>query len=374
MGPRLAHLTGEPKTEDKNASPRLPRSKDPALFATDSLVGLVADIGGTNARFALAGLDEAGKIVTDFRQDMADADYPGLEACVSAYLSRLGAAPRPTLAAFGVASPIAGDVVQLTNRDWSFSIQAFKAKFDWSRFEVVNDFVAIGHALGGLERRHWRPLTGPAWPDELPAAVSLVGPGTGFGVGQVLRGAGGTIVVPTEGGHASFAPLDELDIQILRAMLGRFPRVSNERILSGPGLEHLYQAMAEARGAPADPPAAPQILEAAIAGRDPVARDTVQRFCLILGGAMGDVALVQGAEAVAIGGGIAPRMIEFLDTTLVRARFEAKGRAQPVLAKVPVALITHPEPGLLGAARLLFADQAKSRQAATPEPGQGVAP
>jgi glucokinase len=286
---------------------------------------------------------------------MANADFPGLEACVSAYLARLGAAPRPTLAAFGVASPIGGDKVRLTNRDWSFSIQGFKAEFGWSRFEVVNDFVAIGHSLAGLEPKHWRPLAGPAWPAELPAAISLVGPGTGFGVGQVLHGESGTIVVPTEGGHASFAPLDELDLQILRAMLGRFPRVSNERILSGPGLEHLYRAMAEARGAPAEPPSAPEITDAAISGRDLVARDTVQRFCLILGSAMGDVALIQGAQAVAIGGGIAPRMIEFLDTALVRARFEAKGRAQGVLAKVPVALITHPEPGLLGAARLLFA-------------------
>jgi glucokinase len=245
--------------------------------------------------------------------------------------------------------------VRLTNRDWSFSIQAFKAKFGWDRFEVVNDFVAIGHSLAGLEAKHWRPLIGPAWPAEMPAAVSLVGPGTGFGVGQVLHGDGATIVVPTEGGHASFAPLDELDLQILRAMLGRFPRVSNERILSGPGLEHLYRAMAEARGAPAEPPSAREITESSIAGRDLVARDTVHRFCLILGSAMGDVALIQGAQAVAIGGGIAPRMIEFLDTALVRARFEAKGRAQGVLAKVPVALITHPEPGLLGAARLLFA-------------------
>ena len=163
----------------------------------------MADIGGTNARFALAGLDEAGGIVTAFRQDMANADFPGLEACVSAYLSRLGAAPRPTLAAFGVASPISGDIVRRTKRDWSFSKREFNAKLAWSRFEVVNDFVAIGHALPGLERRHWRALTGPAWPEELPAAVSLVGPGTGFGVGQVLRGEGATIVVPTEGGHAS---------------------------------------------------------------------------------------------------------------------------------------------------------------------------
>ena len=317
-------------------------------------MGLVADIGGTNSRFALAGLDGAGAIVTAFRQDMINADHAGVEACARAYLGSLGAAPQPSMAAFGVASAIAGDQVRLTNRDWSFSITGLKAEFGWTRFEVVNDFAALGHAIGGLSPRDWRPLTGPAWPQALPARVSLVGPGTGFGVGAVMRGASETLVVPTEGGHASFAPLDALEVEILKVMLGRFPRVSNERILSGPGLEHLYRALAEIRGTPADPPPAPEIIQAAVAGRDPIAKDTVQRFCLILGGAMGDVALVQGAQAVAIGGGIASRLIEFLDTSLVRARFEAKGRAQPVLAAVPIALIVHPEPALLGAARLLF--------------------
>lgn len=312
-------------------------------------------------------MDEAGAIVTAFRQDMRNAEHTGVEPCVRAYLDELGAAPRPTMAAFGVASHVSGDTVRLTNRDWSFSKQDLQTRFGWSRFEVVNDFVAIGHSLAGLQSQHWRPLPGPAWPERLPDHVSLVGPGTGFGVGSVIRGQTETLVTPTEGGHASFAPLDALEIEVLKVMLGHFPRVSNERILSGPGLENLYRALAEVNGAPADPPPAPAILEAAIAGRDLIARDTVQRFCLILGGAMGDIALVQGAEAVAIAGGIAPRMTEFLDTTLVRARFEAKGRGQPVLAAVPIALITHPEPGLLGAARLLLS------QAARPEGRPGSA-
>jgi glucokinase len=300
-------------------------------------------------------VDEAGSIVTAFRHDMLNADHAGIEACLRDYLDALGAAPRPTMAAFGVASHVTGDAVRLTNRDWVFSIKDLRSRFGWSRLEVVNDFVAIGHSLAGLGPEHWRPLTGPAWPGRLPGHVSLVGPGTGFGVGSVIHGQSEILVTPTEGGHASFAPLDALEIEILKAMLGRFPRVSNERILSGPGLENLYRAMAEIRGAPADPPSAPQIVEAADAGKDPIASDAVQRFCLILGSAMGDVALIQGAEAVAIAGGIVPHMIAFLDTAQVRARFEAKGRAQAVLAAVPIALITHPEPGLLGAARLLFA-------------------
>lgn len=325
------------------------------MFAPDSPVGLVADIGGTNTRLALAGINSSGAIVTAFRHDLRNADHAGVDACVQAYLEELGAAPRPTMAAFGVASHVTGDVVRLTNRDWSFSQRDLLRRFEWSRFAVVNDFVAIGHSLAGLAPADWRPLGGPHWPEALPAHVSLVGPGTGLGVGSVIHGLSEVLVTPSEGGHASFAPLDAFEIEILEVMLGRFPRVSNERILSGPGLENLYRAVAEVRGEPADPPPAPAILEAAIAGRDLIARETVQRFCLILGGVMGDIALVQGAEAVAIGGGIVPRLIEFLDTPLVRARFEAKGRAQQVLASTPIALIIHPEPGLLGAARLLFA-------------------
>lgn len=324
------------------------------MFAVDSPIGLVADIGGTNARFALAGLDDAGVIATAFRQDMRNADFAGMEACVRAYLDSLGAAPRPSMAAFGVASPIAGDEVRLTNRDWSFSVAHLQRRFGWTRFEVANDFVALGHSLPALRGADWRPLAGPPWPKTLPRVVSLVGPGTGFGVGAVIGGVSETHVIASEGGHASFAPVDALELEIMRVMLSRFPRVSNERILSGPGLEHLYAALAEIRGTARSAPTAPEILEAALAGRDPLAVETMERFCLMLGGAMGDVALVQGANAVAIGGGVAGRMLSFLDNALVRARFEAKGRAQPVLASIPVALIVHPEPGLLGAARLLF--------------------
>src|SRR5258708_39583576 len=126
------------------------------MFAAESAIALVVAIGGTNARFALAGRDDAGAILPAFRQDLRHADFAGLEAAVRAYLDDLGAAPTPSMAAFGVASPISGDKVRLTNRDWSFSISALKRSFGWSRFEVVNDFVAIGHAVPVLAA-HDRP-------------------------------------------------------------------------------------------------------------------------------------------------------------------------------------------------------------------------
>ncbi len=344
------------------------------MFAPRSPIALVGDVGGTNVRLALAGLDGEGAIVTAFRQDMRDDDHPGLEACIDAYLAALGAAPRPSRAAFGVASPVTGDAVKFTNRDWAFSIAGLRLRFGWERLAVVNDFAALGHALPALGPGDWRPLAGPAWPESLPPVVSLVGPGTGFGVGVLATQADARFVMAAEGGHASFAPVDALELEILRVMLTRFPRVSNERILSGPGLEHLYAALAEIRGRPANSPGAPEILAAALRGDDALARETVERFCLILGGAMGDIALVQGSGAVALAGGVAPRMLAFLDTAAVRARFEAKGRAEGLMAAIPIALITHPEPALLGAARLVL-DQAagRSRQQGVDQPGQAVA-
>ena len=324
-------------------------------FANDSPIGLVADIGGTNVRFALAGRSPTGELATDLRQDLRADDHPGLAACIAAYLDGLGPdAPRPTQAAFGVASPVTGDLIRLTNRDWSFSIQALRTAFGWSRLVVVNEFAIVGHAVPALRPGHWRPLTGPAWPDSLPNVVTLIGPGTGLGVGSVARSGDGFIVIPSEGGHASFAPLDALEIEILRVLLKRFPRVSNERLLSGPGLQNLYEAMGEIRGQPATLQGGPAITQAAKRGNDPLARDALERFGLILGGAMGDVALTQGGGAVAIAGGIAPRMLDFLDTAAVRARFEAKGRAHAFMAKIPIAMIAYREPALLGAARLLF--------------------
>jgi glucokinase len=340
------------------------------VFAKDSEIGLVGDIGGTNARFALAGLNGAGAVVTAFRQDLRNDDFSGLEACVSAYLSARKDAPSPTMGAFGVASPITGDQVRLTNRDWTFSIAGLKRAFGWRRFEVVNDFVALGHALAGLRASDWRALAGPPWPRVLPRVVSLVGPGTGFGVGTVLLNPGTPMVVASEGGHASLAAVDEVELEILRAMLARFPRVSNERILSGPGLENLYVALADIRGSVVPPLPAPEILDAV--DRDPLATETIDRFCLMLAGVMGDVALIHGAGAVAVGGGIAGRMIKHLDTAQMRARFEAKGRAQPLMATIPIALITHPDPGLLGAARMLFEERVSNPAPGPPQSRSGA--
>ncbi len=318
-------------------------------------IGLVADIGGTNARFAVARRDRAGALHLEHRRDLAAADHASLALSLTAYLEGLEPGLRPHQAAFGVASPVTGDQIQLTNHDWSFSIEGIKTAYQFARLDVINDFAAIGYAVGALRDQDWEALPGPDWPDPLNGVVSIVGPGTGLGVGAcILNADGREVILSSEGGHASFAPIDGIEIEILKVMLGKFPRVSNERILSGPGLGHLYEALSQVGGRAVISPGAPAILEAAIKGSDSLAVEAVERFCLILGSVMGDVALIQGASAVAIAGGMAPRMTQFLNTAAVRSRFEAKGRSRPLLGTLPIALIRHAQPGLMGAANLLL--------------------
>jgi len=318
-------------------------------------IGLVADIGGTNARFALARRDRSGAVHLDHRQDLAAENHASLALCLSAYLDSLEPGLRPRQAAFGVASPVTGDQIQLTNRDWSFSIVGLKNAFQFNRLDVVNDFSAIGHAVGALRDQDWEGMAGPDWPDQLKGVISIIGPGTGLGVGaRILNADGSEMILSSEGGHASFAPIDDIEIEILKVMLGKFQRVSNERILSGPGLCHLYEALSQVRGGAMTSPGAPAILEAASKGSDGLAVEAVERLCLILGSVMGDVALIHGASAVAIAGGMAPRMTQFLNTAAVRSRFEAKGRSSPLLGSLPIALIRHAQPGLIGAANLLL--------------------
>ena len=242
------------------------------MAVSQDQIGLVADIGGTNARFALARRDRSGAVHLDHRQDLAAQDHASLALCLSAYLDGLEPSLRPHQAAFGVASPVIGDQIQLTNRDWSFSIEGLKDAFQFNRLDVVNDFSAIGHAVGALRDQDWEALPGPDWPDQLNGVVSIVGPGTGLGVGaRILNADGSEVILSSEGGHASFAPIDGMEIEILKVMLGKFPRVSNERILSGPGLGHLYEALSQVRGGAVTSPGTPAILEAALRGSDGLA-------------------------------------------------------------------------------------------------------
>ena len=319
---------------------------------------LVADVGGTNARFAL--VDPATPAALLQQRSLPCAEFASLQHAAETYLAQTGA--RPARAAIAVACPVTGDAIRLTNRAWSFSRDELRRSLHLEQLQVLNDFGAVARAIPALTPADRETLHGdPAAP--LTGPVSVLGPGTGFGVAQLVGDAQrGWHVVETEGGHVSFAPQGEEEQQIARWLDARFGRTSNERVLSGAGLSHVDAALATMEDGPPtlDDLSTPlrdpaQIVAAALQGHDLAARRALARFCAVLGSVAGDVALIQGARTVMIAGGIVPRFVPFLRTSAFRERFLAKGRMAALLEDVAIHVVTHPQPGLLGAAAALRA-------------------
>ncbi len=319
------------------------------------MTALIADIGGTNARFALTPSDGAPALIE--QRSLPAAEFASLQHAAEHYLALVGA--RPTQAAIAVACPVAGDEVRLTNRAWSFSQAELQRSLKLDALTVINDFGAVAHAVPGLRSEDVMTLHGS---DELPpqGPVTVLGPGTGLGIALLVgEASSGWRVVETEGGHVSFAPQGDEEWRIARWLNARFGRTSNERLLCGAGLSHIDAALAagEETAVPHDwakklrDPAV--IVAAALDGHDLNARRTLARFCAVLGSVAGDAALIHGARTVMIAGGIVPRFIPFLKSSAFRERFLAKGRFAAYLEGVSVRVITHPQPGLLGAAMVV---------------------
>ena len=309
---------------------------------------LIADIGGTNARFALR---LPGRAPSRFRS-LPTRDFPRLADAARTYLGAVAPEAPPVRAAIAVASPVTGDRVRLTNRNWSFSIAALRRALGLEALTVINDFVAIAHAVPRLRPADWIGVGGER--GDARAPVALIGPGTGLGVALLVPDSGRHIPVATEGGHVTLPAADADQAAIVAALGRQFGHVSAERALSGPGLVNLYRVLADLRGArPAltDPAA---ITDAALDGSDALAAATLEAFCGFLGGVAGDLALTTGARGgVYIAGGIVPRFADRLARTPFRRRFEAKGRFKGWLAPIPVRVVTRPQPALLGLCQLL---------------------
>lgn len=312
---------------------------------------LVGDIGGTNARFALA---EPGVHRPRLRKPhtLSTADFASLQQAAGHYLATVGASPRR--AAIAVASPVRGDDIRLTNRAWSFNRKELACALNIEQLRVINDFGAAARAVAALEPGEFKTLHGDPAPLEAP--ISVIGPGTGLGLALLADcPARQWHVIETEGGHISYAPLGSEERRIHDWLSARHGRVSVERVLSGSGLSKIHAALAGLPAAKQDSPdvslrAPADIVAAALAGDDRLARATLARFCAILGSVAGDAALIHGARTVAIGGGIVPRFIPFLKSSAFRERFLDKGRFAAYLEQVQIIVVTHPEPGLLGAA------------------------
>lgn len=313
---------------------------------------LVADIGGTNARFALAG---SGGHVLSQSMSLPAAEYPGIIQAVSAYLDQI-VGDRPTRACIAVACPVWGDAVCLTNNHWSFSVEDVRQTLALEHLLVVNDFrvLAAGVPLLAEGERiqigHGHPVSN--------RPISVIGPGTGLGVATIILHDGANVVIDGEGGHVGFAPGNEREIEILRVLSRQYGRVSTERILSGDGLMALHKALGEIDGADTNPDLlAADIVERAKSGSCAQSLESINIFCGILGSFAGDTALTMSSQGgVYIGGGIVPRMCDLLERSPFRERFEAKGRISSFIKNVPTYLITADHVALAGAASLMQDD------------------
>jgi glucokinase len=309
---------------------------------------LVGDIGGTNARFGLVEPD--GTLLHS--SVLADADYPGLGEAIEAYLGGRGGLPRPRQGAIAVASPIAGDEVRMTNHPWAFSISELRTRLGFERLEVINDFTAQALALPHLGPDDKMTVGGGEARPQTP--IGILGPGSGLGVSGLIPMGGRWVPLSGEGGHATMAPATERESAVLSEMRRHFDHVSAERVLSGPGLVNLYNALAAVDGVPASQYTAAQITDVEVENQDPRCRETTGMFCAMLATIAGDLALTLGAKGgVYIGGGIVPRLGERFAASQFRERFEAKGRFRDYLAEIPTFVVTHKLPAFLGCAAAL---------------------
>ncbi|WP_136248176.1 glucokinase [Halomonas borealis] len=315
---------------------------------------LIGDIGGTNARLALV---TPGAFAPHDILSLPCADYPGLVEAIRDYLERVGAvgdnAPREACLAF--ACPTHGEHIKLTNNPWSFSRTGVREALGLELFKAINDFTA--QALGVphvAEGELFEVQPGEAMPH---AARLVIGPGTGLGMAGVFPGRHAWIPLPTEGGHATFAPTDEREHNLLRYFRNRYGRISVERLMCGQGLLDLYLAHCSLKGS--NPSCTtPAEVSAAAASGDAVARDTLLRFLKILGDVSGDAALTLGARGgVYLCGGILPRLLDWLPQSRFREAFADKGRMNAYNADIPVRVVTAPWTGLLGAAEALHNEE-----------------
>jgi glucokinase len=310
---------------------------------------VAADIGGTHARFALATLDGSRVASLDEPVTLKTADHGSFQLAWEEFARRSGGDLPPALA-ISFAGPVGGELLKLTNNPWVIRPALIPEKLGVSDYVVVNDFGAVAHAVAAFDGSAYTHLCGPDEPLPERGMVTILGPGTGLGVAGLLLDPAGAQVIETEGGHVDFAPLDSLEDRILAELRRSFRRVSVERILSGRGLMNLYEALAAIEGRPAAIHDEKALWAAAMDGTDSLAAAALDRFCLTLGAVAGDLALAQGASAVAIGGGLGFRLRDHLPRSGFRDRFIAKGRFERRMDALPVKLITHPQPGLFGAA------------------------
>ncbi len=328
------------------------------MIATEPVpaAALVADIGGTWARFALAGRQADATPILQAEARVRVTEHASVIDAARHYVAQLETTlPAPTRAAFAVAGRVDGDSAVMTNHPWRIVGNECRQALGLSDVRLLNDFTAQALSLPHLSAadRHPlgeptpTPLQGPEW------TCAILGPGTGLGVGALLRRSAAPFALASEGGHAAFAPKTARQRALLEQLATRFPRVSYERLVSGGGLSNLHWAIARQSGIASPEPLAPErVTERARAG-DALALEAIDVFGEVFGAFAGDLVLTFGAwDGVYLSGGLVPLLLDELRAGPFRQAFEAKGRFSEAMARVPVQAVLHAQPGLLGAAAL----------------------
>ena len=309
---------------------------------------LIADIGGTNVRFALLA---AGSTRPQQEKNLLCSDFAGPEQAARHYLASVGVSS-VSEAAVDVATAVTGDVVKLTNSPWVFSIEQTRSALGLTRLLVINDFTALALSLPLLEPDELRPVGEGAALKSAP--VALIGAGTGLGVSALVPCGGHWVPIQGEGGHTAFSPMDEREDGVLRVLRSRFRHVSTERLASGPGLVATYEALCALDQIPAKALKPEHVTEAGLNASDPQCAEALRMFCAVLGTAAANLVVTLGARGgVYIGGGIVPRLGDYFLRSPFRARFEQKGRFSNYVSQVPVWIILTENPALRGLASAL---------------------
>jgi glucokinase len=310
---------------------------------------LIGDIGGTNARLALASRDQPG--FSDELQ-LSCADFESAQAAIDHFLSEKGAAT-PEILCLAAAGPVVNRSVRFTNNHWSLAVDDLAANYAGARVELLNDFEAIAHSIPYLAPSDCLHVGLPE-SGALPAdnyTVGIVGPGTGLGAVGLKRVNGTNVPIVGEAGHIGFAPATQVQLEILMVLRERFDRISSERLVCGKGLENIHWALGRVHGQDWPQRSAAEIFGAADENKDGRASEAVQMFFEILGQVAGDFALALGAsDGIYVAGGIVPRYPKLFANSRFRSGFENKGRARSLMEAIPTRLVMYKHPGLLGAA------------------------
>lgn len=312
---------------------------------------LIADIGATHVRFALTGADGKPRDVVVFNC----SDHPDLLSAARAYLKEFPAESRPNRGAFAIACPVRSDQVQMTNLGWAFSIDELRRQLGLTSLSLINDFAAIAHAVPHLSSEDRRQIGSGKALENAPAGV--VGPGTGLGISGLIPANGAAVALETEGGHVTLAATDPFEAEVINTLRQRFDHVSAERVLSGPGLVNLYEALVALNGGVAEKLTPEQVSAEGLSNPDSLCGQALETFCAMLGTVAADLALSLGARGgIYIAGGIVRELGEAFDRSGFRRRFESVGRLSGYLENIATYVITHPNPALLGLANTLDHD------------------